>query len=268
MRHILPFLLEHGYSVLFLAVLAEQAGLPIPATPVLLGVGALVGLEKMSLAPALLLSLIASALSDSIWYWLGRRRGGSILRILCAISLEPESCVSTTRNMFSRLGSSAVVIAKFVPGLSTAAPPMAGMTLMPYWLFVAADGLGALLWAGVFLGLGWIFRFQIEVIGEAVESFGSRAGLVMFLLLAAYIAFKFVQRRRFLRSLRVARITPAEVLQEIEAGVPVTIVDLRNEAEVISSGLMLPHAKWYSRAGLEANHLEIPRDRDIILYCS
>lgn len=268
MRHILPFLLQHGYSVLFLAVLAEQAGLPIPATPVLLGVGALVGLEKMSLAPALLLALVACLLSDSLWYWLGRRRGGSILRILCAISLEPESCVSTTRSMFSKLGSSAVLIAKFVPGLSTAAPPMAGMTQMPYWLFVAADGVGSLLWAVAFLGLGWLFRFQIEVLGETVESFGSRAGLLVFVLLAAYIAFKFIQRRRFLRSLRVARITPGEVLQQIETGEPVSIIDLRNEAELTATGFMLPRARWYSRAGLEANHQEIPRDRDIILYCS
>lgn len=268
MRDVLPFLLAHGYVVLFGCVLAEQAGAPIPATPALLGIGALAGLGRIPLWPAVLLSLLACLLSDSIWYWMGRRRGASILRILCAISLEPDSCVSTTRRTFERLGPSSLLFAKFVPGLSTAAPPMAGVTGMQYGQFLLADGAGSLLWSGAFLALGWIFRFQMEWIGATVMAFGSRAGLVVASLFAAYIGFKFWQRERFLHALRVARITPEEVLAQIERGDDVTILDLRNKLEAEASGKLLPGAAWYDAAQLADHHLSIPRDTDVILYCS
>ncbi len=268
MHDVLPFLVEHGYAVLFGCVLAEQAGAPIPATPVLLGVGALAGLGRMPLWPAILLSLLACLLSDSVWYWLGRRRGASVLRLLCAISLEPDSCVSSTKKTFERLGASSLLFAKFVPGLSTAAPPMAGVTHMSYGRFLLADGAGSLIWSGAFLATGWLFRREIEGIGERIMAFGSRAGLVVALALAAYIAYKFWQRQRFIRSLRIARISPEDVLSSIENGDEVTILDLRSKLEVDSSGKLLPGAVWYDQARLAESHLEIPRDRDIILYCS
>jgi membrane protein DedA with SNARE-associated domain len=268
MHDVLPFLLEHGYAVLFGCVLAEQAGAPIPATPVLLGIGALAGTGHLSVLPAVGLSLLACLISDSVWYWLGRRRGASVLRLLCAISLEPDSCVNTTKRMFERLGASSLLFAKFVPGLSTAAPPMAGVTGMPYWRFLVADGAGALIWSSTFLAIGWIFRREIEKIGAQVMAFGSRAGLLVALMVAAYIGFKFWQRQRFLRSLRIARISPEDVLSSIENGEDLTILDLRNKMEVESSGQLLPGAVWYDQARLAETHLEIPRDRDIILYCS
>lgn len=268
MHDVLPFLLAHGYAVLFACVLAEQAGLPIPATPVLLGIGALAGLGHMPVLPAVGLSVAACLASDSAWYWLGRRRGASVLRLLCAISLEPDSCVNTTKQTFEKLGASSLLFAKFVPGVSTAAPPMAGATGMPYGRFLLADGAGAVIWSSAFLGTGWIFRHEIERIGERVMAFGSRAGFLVVLLLAAYIALKFWQRQRFLHSLRLARISPEDVLTDIENGEDLTILDLRNKMEVESSGKLLPGAIWYDQARLAENHLEIPRDRDIILYCS
>jgi membrane protein DedA with SNARE-associated domain len=268
MHDVLPFLLQHGYVVLFLCVLAETAGAPIPAVPVLLGIGALAGLGRMPITPAVGLSLLACLLSDSLWYWLGRRRGASILRILCAISLEPDSCVSTTKRTFARLGASSLLFAKFIPGLSTAATPMAGVTKMPYWRFLLADGAGALIWSGAYFTIGWIFRLQIGAIGERVMGYGGRVGLVVVLLLAAYIGFKFWQRQRYLHSLRIARVSPEDVLSRIENGEELTILDLRNRLEVESSGNMLPGAVWYDQVRLDENHLEIPRDRDIILYCS
>src|SRR6476659_10215051 len=145
MMNVLPFLMEHGYAVLFGCVLAEQAGLPIPATPVLIGIGAMAGLGRIPVLPAVVLSLVACALSDSMWYWLGRSRGRSVLRLLCAISLEPDSCVSSTQRTFRKWGAYSLLFAKFVPGLSTAAPPLAVVTGMPYWRFLASDGAGSIL---------------------------------------------------------------------------------------------------------------------------
>src|SRR5947209_3388918 len=103
MHDLLPFLLKHGYLVLFGCVLAEQAGVPIPAAPALLGVGALAGAGRMHAAPAVTLAVAAALISDSLWYWIGRRKGASVFRVLCAISLEPDSCVRTTRKTFERL---------------------------------------------------------------------------------------------------------------------------------------------------------------------
>ena len=266
MREVLPFLLEHGYAVLFAVVLAEQAGAPIPALPFLLGVGALAGVGRMSVWPAVVLALIASLVADSLWYWLGRRRGGSMLRLLCAISLEPDSCVGSAKSLFSKLGSASLLVAKFVPGLSTAAPPMAGVNRMPFWQFLLGDGLGAVLWAGSFLAVGFLFHHQIEVVAERVTAYGARAGIVVSAALVAYVAYKYWQRERFLGSLRVARITPAEAWTLLQDGEPVGIVDLRHAAE-LSEGA-LPGAVWFDRATLEERHLEIPRDRDVILYCS
>src|SRR5580698_1687139 len=162
MHQTMGFLLRHGYPVLFGMVLAEQLGAPIPSAPVLLAMGALIGTEKYSWAGALALSVIACLAADGAWYGLGRRKGSPVLKWLCRISLEPDSCVSSTRYWFKKLGGWALVIAKFVPGLSTVAPPMAGLSRMPWWKFLGADGLGGFLWAGVFLELGHVFRAQLE----------------------------------------------------------------------------------------------------------
>ena len=268
MRDVLPFLLEHGYAVLFACVLAEQAGAPIPAAPVLLGVGALAGAGRMPLAPGLALAVVAALIIDSLWYWLGRRRGISVLRVLCAVSLEPDSCVSTTRRAFERIGAPSLLIAKFVPGLSTAAPPMAGVTGMAYWRFLVADGLGAMLWSGAFMALGWMFRHQFEALVEGMLAYGSRAGFLMGALLAGYVSYKLWQRERFLHALRVARVSPETVLDLIQNGDEVLILDLRNRLDVQSGPGVLPGAVWHDPARLEEVQLEIPRDRDIILYCS
>lgn len=268
MRNILPFLLEHGYAVLFACILAEQAGIPVPAAPVLLGVGTLIGLERMSAGPAIALALAACLISDSLWYWLGRRRGSSVLRFLCAISLEPDSCVGNTKRWFSKTGAWSLVFAKFVPGLSTAAPPMSGVVRMPYWKFAVADSVGSVAWAGAFLGIGAAFRHQIEEVAELMAAFGSRAGLAAAILVVAYIGFKFWQRERFIRSLRVARITPEELMARLRDGAELSIVDLRHREDVESTGKLLPGAVWYDRSRLDSATLDVPRNHDVILYCS
>ncbi len=269
MADFLPFLAQHGFAVLFVTVMAEQAGVPIPATPVLIGIGAMAGLGRVPLLPAVVLSVLACTLSDSFWYWLGRRRGASVLRLLCAISLEPDSCVNTTRRTFQKLGGYSLLFAKFVPGLSTAAPPMAGVTGMPYWRFLLADGTGSLLWSATFVAVGWIFRYQMGYVAERVLAFGSRAGLIFAVLLAVYVIFKFWQRQRFLRTLRVARVTAEDVLNRIRNGEDLTIIDLRDKLSVEASGELLPGAVWYDRELLLAGDtLSVPPDRDVILYCS
>lgn len=264
----LQFLIRHGYVVLFVWVALEQGGVPIPAVPVLLAAGALVGTGKMHLALILGTAVIASVVSDAGWYALGRRRGPRILHLLCRISLEPDSCVRETENLFARRGVASLLLAKFIPGLSTVAPPLAGIIRMSLGRFLLFDGLGALLWAGVFTGLGALFSEQLEALAVLLATMGSWLLAILVGGLGAYLSWKFVARRRFLRRLRVARITPEELHQKLERGEEVMIVDLRHPLEFDADPVVIPGAVRFSAQDLDASRLPIPRDREVILYCS
>jgi membrane protein DedA with SNARE-associated domain len=265
MHQPMEFLLRHGYPLLFAMVLAEQLGAPVPAEPVLLAMGALLGAGKYSFAAALSISLAAALIADGVWYGIGRRKGSSVLKLLCRISLEPDSCVSSTRYWFKKLGGWALVIAKFVPGLNTVAPPMAGLSRMAWWKFLGADGLGGLIWVSSFLWLGHVFRAQLE----DVAIFLGRLGGWLFVLiggaLALWIGWKYFQRERFIRSLRVARITPEVLKNRLNE---VVIIDLRTAEEYAAEGAKIPGALWFDRKELETRHDEIPRDKEIVLYCT
>jgi len=264
----LDFILRHGYSVLFAWMAAEQLGLPIPAIPLLLAAGALAGSQRLSLALILLVSVVASLLADTLWYELGRRRGVQVLNFLCRISLEPDSCVRKTEQMFGRYGVRSLVVAKFIPGLSTAAPPLAGIFGMRLPRFLLFAGVGALLYAGTFAGIGYLFSAQLERMAGMALRLGEWAILLIGAALAAYVLTKFWQRRRFLRVLRVARITPEELKERLDRGEEIVIVDLRHALDVDSEPHHIPGAIHLSPDDLDARHMEIPRDRDIVLYCT
>ena len=231
MNETVEFLLRHGYTLLFGFVLAEQLGLPIPSTPMLLAAGALAGLGRMSLPFAWTITIFASLLGDSLWFGLGRWRGFSILNLFCRISLEPDTCVRKTQATYGKHGVNWLLFAKFVPGLSTIAPPMAGMFKVNPWKFIAMDTAGSVLWSGAYLIVGWCFRDQLELAALLLAKLGS--GLIGVLVgsLLLYIAFKYIQRQRVYRKLRIARITPRELKQRMDEGENVIIIDLRSEFE-------------------------------------
>jgi membrane protein DedA with SNARE-associated domain len=254
--------------VVFLSVLAEQVGLPIPALPVLLTMGALAGKGQMSYPAALALCVLAALMSDLMWFTAGRRRGAAILRLLCKISLEPDSCVRQTENVFLRYGARALLFAKFVPGLSAAFPPMAGNFRMPLWKFCLFDSLGALAWAGSYSLVGVLFRDQLDIALAALLRMGSWVLGFVGLLLAAYILFKYVQRRRFVHKLRVARIEAAELKAMLDGGESVVIIDLRNSLEREDSALKIPGSIALDFEDIESGFGDVPRDQDVVLYCT
>ncbi len=268
MNETLQFLLRHGYAVLFGFVFAEQIGLPLPAVPILLAMGALAGTGEFSWALALLLAVLASLLSDLIWYELGRRRGHSVLNLLCRISLEPDSCVRRTENVFARHGGRTLLFAKFVPGLSIAAPPLAGMFRMRLSRFLVWDGTGGLLWAGAFTGAGFLFSAQIERVAKLALRLGAWLVVLLVGALAAYIAWKYFERQRFIRRLRIARITPEELRRKLEAGEDIMVIDLRHSLEFEADSVRVPGALHVLPDELDRRHQEIPRDRDVVLYCT
>lgn len=262
------FLIRHGYSVLFVWVLAEQLGLPLPATPLLLAAGALAGSGQMNVWLAIALAVFASLLGDLSWYQFGRVRGGKVLNLLCRISLEPDSCVRKTESAFVRHGARSLLIAKFVPGLNTMAPPLAGIIGMRLGRFLIFDALGALLYLGSFVVLGYAFSSQLEQVAARVAGLGFSLLVILGGALGAYIGWKYVQRRRFIRSLRIARITPDELKSKIDAGEEVVIVDLRGSLDFDAAPQTIRGAIRMAPDKVEEGHMQIPRDREIVLFCT
>lgn len=268
MQETFDYLARHGYWFVFGTVLLEQLGLPIPAVPVLIAAGALAGNGVLSFWTSLLLALVACLLADSVWFTLGRRGGLTVLRTLCRISLEPDSCVSISKDWFRRLGVSALLVAKFIPGFSTAAPPMAGIIGMSIGRFVLYDGLGSLIWALLFSWLGWIFHNQLEGLMLWLEQMGSWFGVLLAVAVVAYVIVRWRQRNKLIHQFLMSRISADELQQLALSPEPPAVVDLRNALEVGKAGSKIPGAIWLTMPELRERHMEIPRDREIVLYCS
>jgi len=268
MAALIAFLLRHGYIILFIAVFLEQFGVPVPSAPVLLAAGALAAHGHLSFFVVLVLGVVASLMGDLVWYQLGRSRGHKVLRMLCRLSLEPDSCVRRTESVFAQYGDRALLLAKFIPGLGVAIPPMAGHLGMRLARFVLLDVLGATLWICVFSGAGFLFSQQIESIALMLARLGNGAVILAAGGLAGYLVGKYVQRRRYLRKLRVARISPDELMQKLAAGESPVIIDLRHALERGTEEVRLPGAINMMPEDVARRHGEIPRDRDIILYCT
>src|SRR4051812_27071063 len=222
------FVTRHGYLVLFCWVFAEQLGLPIPSIPILLAAGVLASTGRMSATASIVLAVVASVAADSAWYELGRRKGVKVLKFLCRVSLEPDSCVRQTKSAFSKHARQSLLLAKFVPGLSTAATPLAGVLHIPLREFLIFDGAGSLLWAGSFVIMGYAFSKQIELVTAILTRFGGSVFAVVTIAIAIYIGGKFVNRHRFMKTLRMARIEPEELKQMMDEGQQVFVVDLRH----------------------------------------
>jgi membrane protein DedA with SNARE-associated domain len=260
------FVERHGYALLFFWVLAEQGALPIPSAPLLVAAGALARTGRLSAAGALACCVTAALLADSVWFYFGRHRGKRVLRFLCRFSISPDSCVGKTEGAFLKYGLNTLLVAKFVPGLNSVAAPLSGDSGIGVCRFLAVDMLGIALWSGTYIGVGYLFADQLELALSYMERLGS--GLVMLVLgfFAGWILWKFIQRQRFLRQLKVARITPKELLYRVHAGEALYIVDLRSPLETEAS--TIPGAIRFSPEDLTAKSKEIPRDREIILFCT
>jgi len=258
------------YSAIILPVLvvAEQVGIPLPAVPALLLVGSLGAQGRVSI-PLVLGAIAAVALPvDLIWHELGRRRGARLLTGLCRLSLEPDVCVRRTQGLFERHGVRAVLVSKFLPGLTTVMPPLAGIFGVSRLRFALYDLAGVFLWAGLWAGVGYVFSETIEAVVLRVSALGRTAGLAVVAALAGYILLKYVRRQLFLRRLRIARITPEDLKRKLAAGEDVVILDLRGALDVAETPFAIPGSRWLPAETLDERLAEIPRDRELVLYCS
>ncbi|MEO8999043.1 MAG: VTT domain-containing protein [Rhodanobacter sp.] len=267
-HQIIELIAQYGLLLVFFNVLVEQAGVPVPAVPTMIVAGALGANGKLPLAGVVLVAVLACLLSDLLWYWAGRRFGSGVMRTICRISLSPDSCVKQSELRFQRWRGRVLLIAKFVPGLSTVAPPLVGAMGLRAGMFVLLDGLGSLLWVGVAVGLGYAFAAQIDDLLAAMASAGTVAFELLLALLALYIAAKWWQRRRLLIALRMARITVEELNQSIADGQAPVVVDVRSQAARLLDTRIIPGALLADLESVNQALHDIPSDRELVIYCS
>jgi membrane protein DedA with SNARE-associated domain/rhodanese-related sulfurtransferase len=261
-------LLTYGYFLIFGWVLLEQLGLPLPATPVLLAAGALSATEHMNFPAALLAGVLACLAADVSWFLFGRRYGHVVLRLLCKFSLESSVCVRRTHDSFGKRGAYTLLFAKFVPGLSVVAPPVAGQTGMSLSRFLIFDSGGSVIWVGALLLAGRLFGDLLKKDPSVLDTIGHFGGVLLLLGIAGFLISRIYRRQAYLKKFRTARLEPETLKQMLDSGEPVYIVDLRHPLELVPDPFTLPGAHHLSPDALAQRHGEIPLDRDVILYCT
>lgn len=258
--------LEHvGLVAVFVLVLVEQIGLPLPSYPLLIVAGSWSATGGASAARITAAAVAAALIADLGWYAAGRRLGSRVLRTMCRLSLEPDSCVTDTERVFARFGTRALLFAKFVPGLGAVATAMSGVVGAPVAGFVAYDTVGATLWAGSGVVLGAVFHDAVGDVFNELGRLGRVGGVLAVLMLAAFLAFKYWRRRLFFRELRMGRISVAELARLLAAGERPTIVDARSTPSRVRDG-MIPGAVAFEALGQTES--PVPTAGEVIVYCA
>lgn len=268
MSNIIDFVVRHGTPVLFGWVLLDQAGIPLPAVPLLLVVGALAGAGRLNLSLAIGAAVAGCLAADLLWYTFGRRKGVSVLGIMCRITLEPDSCVRRVEELFVAYRLRSLLIAKFLPGVNPLAAALSGVVNIPLGVFVLCEAASALVWSAAWMGLGYLFSDLIDSIAAESSRLGGTSVVVLLVVLGAYVGVKYVQRRRFFRALRMARISPEDLKQMLDGGTETMIVDLRTTVGAEGLPYSIPGALRMSPDELERRHHEIRKDAEIVLYCT
>lgn len=270
MQELLSLATERGVAVVFLATLAARLGAPIPASAVLVVAGGLAAMGQIPLWSTVLGALLGNLLGDAAWFYAGRRFGHRIMRLLCKVSLSPDTCVRQSESLITRWGGMSLIAAKFVPGVSVVAPPMAGALHMSTARFVGFDTLAALLWSAAFLIPGWLFSTQIQSVLDAMADAGAAALLVLLVAVAAGIGLRYWRRRAMLQAIDIPRITVDELQALMASDVPPVVIDVRSAAGTEIDPRRIPGAIVVHLHDMKKNRgiPDLPADRDVIVYCN
>ena len=264
--HLIETLHRDAVWVVFLNVLLQQIGLPVPAVPTLLLAGSLAATSG-GMGQLLAAAVVASVLADWIWYWSGKLFGYRVLTGLCKLSINPASCVSQTEARFIRWGVSSLVVAKFIPGFSTVAPPIAGALRMSQAGFLLAAGVGAGLWAGLAIGAGWLLQDAVLSALAALDRHAARALTIFVLVLGSWLAWKLWQRYRFDKFCALAHITPDQLIAALAAEQPPLVLDLRGATMIAQTG-PINGARTAEHDFLHEAVGDWPKDRSIVTLCA
>ena len=268
MHEMTGLLAQYGLLLVFANVLLTQAGAPVPSTPMLVVVGAWIAQGQLELAQILAAATIATLLGNVPWYFAGRRYGYRILRTVCRISMEPDSCVQRTEDVFGRWGTISLIVGKNIPGFATIAPPLAGAMRVRFPPFVLYTAISALLWATLPLLVGMIFHSQVEWLLVQLESLGVGALILVAVVIAAYVGVKSIERFLLIRLLRSTRIDVTELRALMQGDVKPVVLDVRSRIAQQLDPRRLPGAIAVDMSAPQAPLVDVPPDRDVVVYCS
>lgn len=266
MQHLVGLIQQYGLWFVFLHVLVEQFGVPLPAYPTLIVASALIGHADYSIGQLLLTAVLAAMIADLGWYFSGSRVGRSVTRTLCRISLSPDSCVRQTESIYLRWGPPSLSLAKFIPGFGVVSTALAGAMRTPLAQFVLFDGVGALLWVGVAVIVGYVFRDAVNDVLDVLEQFGKWGLVAIVAFFGMFILMKWWQRRRFYMQLRMARVSVEELSKMLELGERPTILDVRSHAAQADG--RIPGARAVSDQTLEQEFGGLTPEGEVIVYCA
>lgn len=266
MSHLLILLEQYGLLIVFANVLLEQIGLPVPSYPILLVTGALLSQGRYSAAMLLFVAVVAALIADIFWYRAGRVYGRKIMARLCRISLSPDSCVRQTESIYLRIGPPALLFCKFIPGFASVSSALAGTTGTKSITFIVFDSLGAALWAGTAIFLGSLFSSTINELLDVLAQMGKWGSIFVALVLTVFIASKWWQRYRFMKSLRMARITVNELDDLLQQGNKPVIIDVRPKHLQLDG--KIPGAITLAADSIDEISIDSSTDEEVILYCS
>jgi membrane protein DedA with SNARE-associated domain len=268
MHQLIELISRYGLLFVFGNVLLEQVGLPIPALPTLLFAGALAADGTLSAPLVLAVAVAASVVADYPWYLAGRHLGYRALRTVCRLSISPESCVRQTEGIFERYGLLSLVVAKFIPGYSTVAPPLAGILGTEMGSFLLYNTAGAAVWAGAAVAAGVIFHRQVDRLVAAIDGLGLWGIGLLALGLVLYLLMRWARLVQFQRVLRMARISVEELRRLLTEGHNPLILDVRTRLAYRHDPRTIPGAIRFHVDELDEKLAGIPREQEIILYCT
>jgi membrane protein DedA with SNARE-associated domain/rhodanese-related sulfurtransferase len=267
MEHLIALVRQYGLGLVFINVLALQAGLPLPAYPVLIVAGAYAAMGGSPLWQLVPVGIAAALVADTGWYMAGRRFGMRILNLLCRMSLSQDTCVRQTESIFQRFGPSSMLFAKFVPGFASVATALAGALRLSYLKFLLFDAGGAALWVGVAVTLGYVFSDAIEGVMNTLSSLGHYGIWVVVAGFVAWIVFKWWRRYRFIKQLRMDRVSVDELREMMEKKAVQALVDVRSVITQQATG-KIPGARAVDMQNIAAGFEGVPVDGEVIVYCA
>ena len=267
MEQLLQLIQHYGLAFVFVNVLLLQAGLPVPAYPTLIITGALASRGGASLPALVATAIVAALIADIAWYLAGRKYGSRVLQTICRVSLSPDSCVRQTESIFARWGARSLAVAKFIPGFASVATSMAGVVRVPPWKFALFDAIGAGLWSGVAIGLGFLFSDAINQVLAVFETLG-RIGLwVIAGAFVLYIVAKWWQRELFIWQLRMDRVDVDELRALMDAERAAKVIDVRSPMSQALTG-RIPGAITVDPKNMRVDLLAIEPESEVIVYCA
>ena len=267
MNDLVALLSAQGAAVVFLATLATRLGAPVPAAPFLVVAGGLAVGGQLSFAAVLLAAVLGNILGDGAWFLAGRRWGYRVMRFVCRISLSADTCVRRSESILGRWGGLSLIAAKFVPGVSVVAPPMAGALGMSNTRFMAYETVAALIWALGFLALGGLFHGAIQDVLAVMSSVGLTATLVGMLLLAAFVAWRYRERRIARQLEDIEHVEVAALREALAVGARLMVVDLRSAETRKIDDRAVPGAVGITYGELDDRLAELQAARELVVFC-